>query len=87
MLILEGMMDFPEATVYRDDATDVRFYTLPKVPVFRREGGKAVFRFAKYRTLKDLANGERAPHSSSWTSSWRCRPTPRHRCAASWSTW
>jgi hypothetical protein len=51
-------MDFPECTVYLDDLEDIRFYVLPKVPVLRRDGGKAVFKFVKYRTLKPMANGD-----------------------------
>src|SRR5262245_52650487 len=58
MLLLEGSMDFPEATVYRDDLDDMRFYILPKVPILRRDGDKAVFKFVKYRTLKPMANGD-----------------------------
>ena len=58
MLVLEGLMDVPEATVYRDNLSEVRFYVLPKVPTLRREGGKAVMQFAKYRTSKPMPNGD-----------------------------
>ena len=58
MLQLEGQLDFPQATVYRDDERDVRFFVLPKVPLLRRDGDKAVFKFVKYRTLKPLPNGD-----------------------------
>ena len=58
MLLLEGAMEFPEATVYRDDLDEMRFYLLPKVPILRRDGDKAVFKFVKYRTLKPMANGD-----------------------------
>jgi len=58
MLLLEGSMDFPEATIYRDDLNDTRFYVLPKVPLIRRDGPKAVMKYVKYRTLKPMANGD-----------------------------
>ena len=58
MLLLQGSLDFPEATVYRDDVNDVRFYVLPKVPIMRRDGDKAVIKYVKYRTLKPMANGD-----------------------------
>jgi hypothetical protein len=58
MLLLQGSLDYPEATVYRDDVSDVRFYALPKVPTIRRDGGKAVMKYVKYRTLKPMKNGD-----------------------------
>jgi hypothetical protein len=58
MLLLEGSLDFPEATVYRDDLNDVRFYVLPKVPIIRRDGNKLTIKIVKYRTLKPLPNGD-----------------------------
>jgi hypothetical protein len=58
MLQLEGSLDFPEAVVYRDDLNDIRFYVLPKVPIIRRDGDKAVMKYVKYRTLKPMANGD-----------------------------
>lgn len=58
MLLLEGSFEFPEAMVYPDDLNDMRFYVLPKVPILRRDAGKAVFKFVKYRTLKPMANGD-----------------------------
>jgi hypothetical protein len=58
MLQLEGVLDFPEAELYRDSDSDVRFYVLPKVPVIRRDNNKAVMKYVKYRTLKPMANGD-----------------------------
>jgi hypothetical protein len=58
MLLLDGSIDRPEATIYRDDLEEMRFYVLPKVPILRRDAGKAVFKFVKYRTLKPMANGD-----------------------------
>ncbi|MCT9934393.1 hypothetical protein N5079_29730 [Planotetraspora sp. A-T 1434] len=58
MLLLQGAIDLPEATAYLDDGDDLRFHILPKVPILRREAGKAVFKFVKYRTLKPLASGD-----------------------------
>jgi hypothetical protein len=58
MLLLEGSENFPEAEVYRDDLNDMHFYVLPQVPILRRDAGKAVFKFVKYRTLKPMPNGD-----------------------------
>jgi hypothetical protein len=58
MLLLQGRLDYPEATVYRDDISDVRYYVLPTVPIIRREQGKAVMKYVKYRTLKPMKNGD-----------------------------
>jgi hypothetical protein len=58
MLLLEGSIDTPEATVYRDDLEDMRCYVLPKVPILRQQAKKAVFKYVKYRTLKPMANGD-----------------------------
>ena len=58
MLLLEGQMDFPQATVYRDDTSDVRFFVLPNVPMIRRDSGKAVMKYVKYRTLKPMPSGD-----------------------------
>jgi hypothetical protein len=58
MLLVEGQTEFPQATVYWDDQNDVRFYVLPKVPIIRRDNGKAVMKYVKYRTLKPMPNGD-----------------------------
>lgn len=58
MLKLEASIDYPEATVYRDDQVELRFYVFPKVPLIRRDGDRLVFKCVKYRTLKPLPNGE-----------------------------
>ena len=58
MLLLEGSMDFPQAAIYRDDKLDTRFFVLAKVPIIRRDNGKAVMKYVKYRTLKPMANGD-----------------------------
>ena len=59
MLLLYPELSYPEATVYRDDGSDLRFYILPNVPILRRyDDGKAVMKYVKYRTLKPMANGD-----------------------------
>ena len=45
MLLLEGSMDFPQAAIYRDDKLDTRFFVLAKVPIIRRDNGKAVMKY------------------------------------------
>jgi hypothetical protein len=58
MLILEGLLELGYATAYRDDTIDTRFYVLPNVPILRRDGGKAVMKYVKYRSAKPLKSGE-----------------------------
>lgn len=58
MLKLLGTIETPDATVYLDDENELLCYALPKVPVLRRDGGKAVFKYVKYRSLKPLPNGQ-----------------------------
>lgn len=58
MLQLHGAIDLPEATVYTDDVDQLLVYVLPKVPILRRDGNKAVFKYVKYRTPKPMANGD-----------------------------
>jgi hypothetical protein len=59
MLLLYPELSFPEASVYRDDASDVRFHVLPNSPVIRRyENGKAAVKYVKYRTAKPMPNGD-----------------------------
>ena len=58
MLLLQGSIELPEATVYTDDLEEMRFYVLPKVPIMRRDGERAAFKYIKYRTLKPMKNGD-----------------------------
>ncbi len=58
MLQLEGFIDRPEATVYRDDLDPMMFYVLPKIPTLRRRNDVPVFKYVKYRSEKPLKNGE-----------------------------
>jgi hypothetical protein len=58
MLLLEGRIDYPEATVWPDDDHDMRFTVLPTVPTMRRDGKKLDFKYAKFRTMKPMANGD-----------------------------
>ncbi|MEX5710278.1 hypothetical protein AB1484_18705 [Parafrankia sp. FMc6] len=58
MLQLHGAIDMPAATVYTDDVDPLLAYVLPKTPILRRDGDKAVFKYVKYRTPKPLANGK-----------------------------
>jgi hypothetical protein len=59
MLLLYPELSFPEAVVYRDDGSDVRFHVLPNTPVIRRyDDGKAAMKYVKYRTLKPMASGD-----------------------------
>jgi hypothetical protein len=58
MLQMMGAIDFPEAKVYLDDESDLKFYVLPKFPTMLRDGDKAAFKFIKYRTPKPLPNGD-----------------------------
>ncbi|MFI8930570.1 hypothetical protein ACIG3E_23175 [Streptomyces sp. NPDC053474] len=59
MLQFLGALDLPEATVYLDDTDDTLGYVLPKNVVLRRDtGGKAVFKFLKYRTTRPMPNGD-----------------------------
>ncbi|SEG86488.1 hypothetical protein SAMN04489712_11994 [Thermomonospora echinospora] len=58
MLRLEGALDLPEAAIWGDDASDTKFYVLPKVPVLRRNGERAAFQFLKYRTPQPMENGK-----------------------------
>jgi hypothetical protein len=57
MLVLEGLEELGFATAYRDDTSDTRFYILPNVPILRREDGKAVMKYVKYRSAKPLKGG------------------------------
>ena len=57
MLVLEGLEELGFATAYRDDTIDTRFYILPNVPIIRREDGKAVMKYVKYRSAKPLKGG------------------------------
>lgn len=59
MLQFLGALDLPEATVYLDDTNDTLGYVLPKNVVLRKDtGGKAVFKFLKYRTTRPMPGGD-----------------------------
>lgn len=61
MLQLYGAVEASDgsATAYLDDTDEMQVYVLPKVPILRRDGEDAVFKFVKYRTLKPLKSGEK----------------------------
>ncbi|MFI6642535.1 hypothetical protein [Streptomyces sp. NPDC050504] len=59
MLQFLGALDLPDAVVYLDDTDDTLGYVLPKNVVLRKDtGGRALFKFVKYRTARPLPNGE-----------------------------
>ncbi|WP_075660742.1 hypothetical protein [Streptomyces acidiscabies] len=58
MLQFLGALDLPEALVYLDDIDDRLGYVLPKNVILRRDpGGRAVFKFIKYRSARPLPGG------------------------------
>lgn len=53
MLQIDNIQQIHDVTVYGDDKSDITFYLVPQTPRFRVEDGRPVFKFVKYKQLRE----------------------------------
>ncbi len=56
MLQIDNVRTIGDVTVYGDDASDFTFYAVPQTPRYRLENGKPVFKYIKYREIKQVGD-------------------------------
>jgi hypothetical protein len=56
MLQIDKVQTIGDVTVYSDDTSDFTFYLVPQTPRYRLENGKPVFKYIKYKEIKQVGD-------------------------------
>jgi hypothetical protein len=56
MLQIDKVQTIGDVTVYSDDTSDFAFYLVPQTPRYRLENGKPVFKYIKYKEIKQVGD-------------------------------